>query len=71
MRASRGGFWWKRVQKRSKKENKWASRREMASVMGICGGLVGPKRENVDFSLVFKAFLKVQRSPEDSRTTNN
>ena len=24
----------------------------MASVMGICGGLVGPKSENVGFSLV-------------------
>ena len=30
----------------------------MASVMGICGGLVGPKTENVDFSLVLIVFLK-------------
>ena len=30
----------------------------MAHVMGICGGLVGPKSENVDFSLVFQAFLR-------------
>ena len=30
----------------------------MASVMGIGGGLVGPKTENVGFSLVFKGFLK-------------
>ena len=31
---------------------------EMASVMGICAGLVGPKSENVEKVLVFKAFLK-------------
>ena len=30
----------------------------MASVMGICGGLVGPKTENVDFSFVLIVFLK-------------
>ena len=30
---------------------------EMASVMGICAGLVGPKSENVEKVLVFKAFL--------------
>ena len=30
----------------------------MASAMGICGGLVGPKAENVDFSLVLVVFLK-------------
>ena len=30
----------------------------MASVMGICGGLVGPKTENFDFSLVLIMFLK-------------
>ena len=33
----------------------------MASMMGICAGLVGPKSENVDFSLVFQAFLKGSR----------
>ena len=38
--------------------------------MRIGAGLMGPKSENVDFSLVFQAFLKVQRSPEHSRTTN-
>ena len=31
---------------------------EMASVMGICAGLVEPKSENVEKVLVFKAFLK-------------
>ena len=31
---------------------------EMASVMGICAGLVGPKIENLKKILVFKAFLK-------------
>ena len=38
---------------------------EMASVMGICGGLVGPKSGNVEKVLVFKAFLKGQRCDED------
>ena len=37
---------------------------EMVSVMGICAGLVGPKSENVEKVLVFKAFLKGQRSHE-------
>ena len=30
----------------------------MASVMGICGGLVGPKRGNVEKVLVFNAFFE-------------
>ena len=30
---------------------------EMASVMGICAGLVGPKSGNVEKVLVFKAFF--------------
>ena len=34
----------------------------MASVMGICGGLVGPESENVEKPLVFKGFLKGQGS---------
>ena len=38
---------------------------EMASVMGICGSLVGPKSENVEKVLVFKAFLKGQRCDGD------
>ena len=29
---------------------------EMASVMGICAGLVGPKSENVEKALVLKHF---------------
>ena len=43
----------------------------MASVMGICGGLVGPKSGNVEKVLVFKAFLKGQRSEEESKRTNS
>ena len=39
----------------------------MASVMGICGGLVGPKSGNVEKVLVFKAFLNGQRGDEYSR----
>ena len=35
----------------------------MASVMGIWGGLVGPKSGNVEKVLVFKAFLKGSRKP--------
>ena len=34
---------------------------EMASVMGIFAGLVGPKSENVENVLVFKEFLKGSR----------
>ena len=34
---------------------------EMASVMGIYAGLVGPKSGNVEKVLVFKAFLKRQK----------
>ena len=37
---------------------------EMASVMGMYAGLVGPKSENVEKVLVFKAFVKSQRSHE-------
>ena len=36
---------------------------EMASVMGICAGLLGPKSENVEKVLVFKAFLKGSKEP--------
>ena len=36
---------------------------EMASVIGIYAGLVGPKSENVEKVLVFKAFLKGSRKP--------
>ena len=36
---------------------------EMASVMGIYAGLVGPKSENVEKALVFKACLKGSRGP--------
>ena len=34
---------------------------ELASVMGISAGLVGPKSENVEKALGFKAFLKGSR----------
>ena len=36
---------------------------EMASVMGIYAGLAGPKSENVEKVLVFKAFLKGSKEP--------
>ena len=34
-----------------------------ACVMHICTGLVGPKREQVNKRLVFKAFLKGSKEP--------
>ena len=37
-------------------------RHEMASMMGIYAGLVGPKSENVKKVLAFKVFLKGQGS---------
>ena len=40
------------------------TKHEMASVIYIYAGLVGPKSENVEKVLVFKAFLKGQRSHE-------
>ena len=39
----------------------------MASVMGICGGLVGPKSGNVEKVLVFNVFLKGQEGPEGAQ----
>ena len=33
---------------------------EMASVMGICGSLVGPKSENVEKQCVFVCFFKAK-----------
>ena len=40
----------------------------MASVMGIGGGLVGPKTENVDFSLVLIVFFEVASNPGEFRS---
>ena len=36
---------------------------ELASVMGICAGLVGPKSGNVEKVLVFKAFFEGSKGP--------
>ena len=35
----------------------------MASVMGICGGLVGPKSENVEKALVLLLLFEGSRGP--------
>ena len=35
----------------------------MASVMGICGGLLGPKSGNVGFSLVLVVLFEGSRGP--------
>ena len=44
----------------------------MASVMGICGGMVGPKSRNVEKVLVLKALFKgvkrAMRIPEKIMT---
>ena len=42
----------------------------MASVMGICGRLVEPKSGNVEKVVALNAFLKGQRSVEESKTAN-
>ena len=39
----------------------------MASVMGICGGLVGPKSENVGFSLVLPLLFEGSRGHGGAR----
>ncbi len=39
----------------------------MASVMGICGGMVGPKSRNVEKVLVLKALFKGQTGHDYSR----
>ena len=44
---------------------------EMASVMGIYAGLMGPQIENVEKVLVFKGFLKGQAGHEDARPANS
>ena len=41
--------------------------RGMASMMRMCAGLVGPKRENVDFPLLFQWFLKDQKGHEGEK----
>ena len=43
----------------------------MASVMGICWGLVGPKSGNVEKVFVSKLFLKGQEGHEDAKAANN
>ena len=47
----------------------------MASVMGICGGLVGPESENVGNVFVFQAFSEGSREPgafcENEKTAEN
>ena len=44
-----------------------AEKLEMASMMGICGSLVGPKSENVEKPFVFVCFFQGQKGEEDSR----
>ena len=58
----------KTTKKSSWKVKHDAERALMAGVMGIWGGLMGPKIENVGFSLVLPLLLKGQRRPEDARS---
>ena len=59
------------MKQRGQKVKNGAGRPSMASVMGICGSLVGPKSGNVENILVFKGFLKGQGSPEDPSRAND
>ncbi len=61
-------FLLKKRQKKKQKAEKRASRREMASMMRICSGLVGPKSGNVEKPLVFKAFFEGSRGPRGPST---
>ena len=56
-------FLLKKRSKKKQKESKWASRHEVASMMRICSGLVGPKSGNVEKPLVFKAFFEGSSGP--------
>ena len=42
----------------------------MATLMPLCAGLVGPKSENVEISLVLQASLRGQDGPERANRTN-
>ena len=44
--------------KKEQKESKSAFSNEMASMMHVCSGLVGPKTGNVEKPLVFKCFFE-------------
>ena len=57
--------------KRNEKDSKTASRHEIASMMHMCSGLVGPKSGNVEKPLVFKSFLKGQEGHGPPRKNNN
>ena len=50
------------AKKNEKNEEKGASTHEMASMMHICSGLVGPKSGNVEKVLVFKGFFEGSRT---------
>ena len=57
----RGRHFQKKYEKSGRKVKNGAERPYLASVMGICGGLVGPKSGNVEKVLVLKALLKGSR----------
>ena len=56
--------------KKEEKESKTASRHEMASMIHMCSGLVGPKSGNVEKPLVFKGFLNGQEGHGPPRKNN-
>ena len=49
------------MKQNGRKVKNGAERLQMASVMGICGGLVGPKSENVEKALVLLLFFEGSR----------
>ena len=58
--CGRGVHFYKKCEKVRRKLKNGAEERSMASLMGICGGLVGPKSGNVDFIQVFVCFFEGQ-----------
>ena len=55
-RVGRGSFWSIKQQTNDEKESKTATRREMASMVHVCSGLVVPKSGNAEKPLVLNVF---------------
>ena len=54
-------FFFRTFMKKLSEREKWSRKTLDGSVMGICGGLVGPKSGNVEKVLVFKCFFEGSR----------
>ena len=55
------------MKQRGAKAKNGAGRPYMASVMGICGGMVGPKSRNVEKALALNALFKGSGEPRVSQ----